>query len=163
MGPIRRHLPGWSGFWSHRHNYDGLSHLNRSHIRCLMPFRRPKLPNAAISHRQHASDIPQIGSVEAGPENSAVAQAQLLHNVLLHERRGCGSQGDQWNARVPLHSQQRSLGRGIVRIQRRFTEQMLNSTEQTAFLLSTWIRPRAALLTFSTGCSRKQLARRQCN
>lgn len=39
--------------------------------------------------------MPEIGPIEAGPEDDAVAQAELLHHILLHAGRGRGCQRQQ--------------------------------------------------------------------
>ena len=44
---------------------------------------------------------PEVCAVEAGSEDHAVLEAQLLHDVGLHPRRGGGCQRQKRHARIP--------------------------------------------------------------
>ena len=52
------------------------------------------IPEAFVSEQNGAREV---GAVEAGAEHDAVAEAQLLHHVLLHARGGRGRQRHQWH------------------------------------------------------------------
>lgn len=47
--------------------------------------------------------LPEVASVHAGPEDDALAQAQLLHHIMLDSRCGSGCEGHQRHLGVPAH------------------------------------------------------------
>ena len=51
----------------------------------------------------HDPGLPEIASVHAGPEDDALAQAELLHHIMLDPRCSSGCEGHQWHLGVPTH------------------------------------------------------------
>lgn len=47
---------------------------------------------------------PEVASVHARPEDHTLTQAKLLDNIMLDSGSGCGCQGHQRHARVPVHT-----------------------------------------------------------